>query len=115
MKIKNLKSNRKSISKLSAYVLASTLAATTLIGCRTKVSRDSNTDKNRAMLSIGNECFVVDIDAYTRWDDSNIQLELTDGTSLNVHPMALTLFNSKSPVMSQIQELTLNNDNLKTR
>lgn len=193
MKIKNFKINQKAASKLATCVLVGTLATTTLTECKTKVNRDSNTDKNRAMVLIGNECFVVDIDKYTTWSNSNTELELTDGTllsvhpsnmqlynrqsetmqnvensvsaiqtynagyqvdedgydrafvqvdddvivveildfnrctesktelkltdgtSLNIHPMDLTLFNSKSSVMDQVQEQTLNNDNSKTR
>lgn len=186
MKIKNFKINQKAVSKLTACMLVSTIAATTLTGC-------GNKNLNRAMVSIGNESFAVDIDGYirltksntelklkdgtllsvhpsdlqlynnqsenmqniedsvsaiqtynsdnrvdedgydrafiqiddsiimieisdyTRWSESNVELKLTDGTTLNVHPMNLTLFNSKSFVINQVQEQILGNDNSKTR
>lgn len=103
MKIKNFKINQKAASKLAACVLVGTLVATTLTGCGTKVDRDLNTDKNRAMVSIGNEYFVVDIDGYTRWTDSNTELKLTDGTLLSVHPSDLQLYNGQSEVMQNVE------------
>lgn len=63
----------------------------------------------------GDDLIVLEISGYTRWSSSNTELKLTDGTSLTVHPMDLTLFSSKSAIMSQVQEQILGNNNSKTR
>lgn len=103
--------------KRGKVMLGGILLSTVILfsGCGKTVSKDSTPDLNRAMISIGNEYVVVDINEYTRWSDSNTELKLTDGTSLTVHPMDLTLFSSKSAIMSQVQEQTLGNNNSKTR
>ena len=74
---------------------------------------DDNLD--RALVQVGDDLVVLELSGYTRLTESNTELKLTDGTSLNVHPMDLTLFSSKSAIMSQVQEQTLGNDNSKTR
>lgn len=98
-------------------ILAGILLSTVILfsGCSNKVNKTSSSDLNRAMISIGNEYVVVDVNEYTRWSSSNTELKLTDGTSLTVHPMDLTLFSSKSAIMSQVQEQILGNNNSKTR
>ena len=74
---------------------------------------DDNLD--RALVQVGDDLVVLELSGYTRWSESNTELKLTDGTSLTVHPMELTLFSSKSAIMSQVQEQTLDNNNSKTR
>jgi hypothetical protein len=73
---------------------------------------DDNLD--RALVQIGDDLVVLELSGYTRWTHTNTELKLTDGTSLYVHPMDLTLFSSKSAIMSQAQEQILDNDNSKT-
>lgn len=70
---------------------------------------------DRALVQVGDDLIVLEISGYTRWSEANTELKLTDGTSLTVHPMDLTLFSSKSAIMSQVQEQVLDNNNSKTR
>ena len=85
-----------------ALVAASSLVL--MSGCSTKVDKNSNTDLNRAMISIGNECVAFDILEYQRWTDSHIELTLEDGTKISVHPSDLQLYNNNSEKMRKLEE-----------
>ena len=73
-------------------------------GCGLIADKDSTTNLDRAMIYIDDECVAFDIDDYTRWSGSNTELELTDGTTLHVHPSELSLYNKKSESMRNIEE-----------
>ncbi len=103
MKIKNLKINEKAMSKLSACMLVGTLTVSILTSCVSKTDRVSNSDLNRAMVSLGDERFVVDVDEYIRRSEECTILKLKDGTLLNVHPSDLQLYNKQSKVMQQVE------------
>ena len=93
--------------KKSGKVMLGGILLSTIIlfsGCSTKVDKNSNSDLNRAMISIGNEYVVVDVNEFTRWTDSNTELKLSDGTSLSVHPSDLQLYNNKSETMRNLEE-----------
>lgn len=93
--------------KKSGKVMLGGILLSTIIlfsGCGKTVSKDSTSDLNRAMISIGNEYVVVDINGYTRWDRSNTELELTDGTTITGHPSDINLYNNKSETMQKVED-----------
>jgi len=93
--------------KKSGKVMLGGILLSTIIlfsGCGKTVSKDSTSDLNRAMISIGNECVVVDINGYARWDRSNTTLELTDGTTIIGHPSDINLYNNKSETMQKVED-----------
>ena len=93
--------------KKSGKVMLGGILLSTIIlfsGCGKTVSKDSTSDLNRAMISIGNEYVVVDINGYTRWDRSNTALELTDGTTITGHPSDINLYNNKSETMQKVED-----------
>ena len=93
--------------KRSGKVMLAGILLSTIIlfsGCGKPVSKESTSDLNRAIISIGNEYVIVDINGYTRWSESNTTLKLTDGTQLSVHPSDLRLYNNKSKNMQKVEE-----------
>lgn len=86
-------------------MLAGILLSTIILfsGCG-KVNRDSETDLNRAMVSIGDEYVVVDIDGWNILTKSNTELKLTDGTTMTGHPSDIRLYNNKSEIMQKVED-----------
>lgn len=103
MKIKNFRINSRVASKITSCMLLGSLVASTLAGCRIEVDLESSTDLNRALLSIDNNYYVVDIEGYSRSSKASTELDLTDGTSLCVHPSDLQMYNSQSEIMQGIE------------
>jgi len=96
--LSHVNSNSGRYKRSSKVVLAGILLSTVILfsGCSDKVDKPLSLDLNRAMISIGNECVVVDINGYARWDRSNTTLELTDGTTIIGHPSDINLYNSNN-------------------
>lgn len=67
------------------------------------IKTDEESEYNRAIVELGDGIAVLEISDITRWDDSQIELNLTDGTRILVNPMDVVLFNSASPIMKKIQ------------
>ncbi len=86
-------------------IVAGILLSTIILfsGCGKKVSKYSDTDLNRAMISIGNEYIVFDIDGYSKPDDACIKIKLTDGTTVALHPLDVRLYNNKSETMQKVE------------
>jgi len=103
--IYHMNSNSGRYKRSSKVVLAGILLSTVILfsGCSDKVDKPLSLDLNRAMISIGNEYVVVDINGYTRWSEANIELKLTDGTKLTAHPSDISLYNNKSETMKEVE------------
>ena len=63
-----------------------------------------NSKYDKAILSYGDKNIIVDINGFIRWEDYNLEIRLTDGTKMTGHPEDITLLNTKSESMRQIEE-----------
>ena len=98
--MKNGKYKKSGKVKLGGILLSAVILFS---GCEKTVSKDSTSDLNRAMISIGNEYVVVDINGYTILNESYTELKLTDGTTLTGHPSDISLYNNKSETMQKVE------------
>lgn len=103
--LSNVDINAGKYKRNGKIMLAGILLSTIVLfsGCG-KVNRDSETDLNRAMVSIGDEYVVVDIDGWNILTESNTELKLTDGTTMTGHPSDIKLYNNKSEIMQKVED-----------
>lgn len=59
---------------------------------------------NRALITFGDKQAVMNINNFRKINDHNIQLTLTDGSSMVVHPNDVELYDRESEVMGLVED-----------